>query len=122
MTTGTRVMYLDGIEVCIGTDGGHYDGTIPEYNIRKLTDIVTLNNLSWRTPLVASIMNAEGYGSGYSDTSKLYPITAEQEAELMAIDQAVNAGRKAASTESVTRRPDELCPKCGTYCYGDCEA
>jgi len=114
----------------IYTDNGHYEGTIPEYNVRKLGLVHKLENISIMNKYAQEIINSvEGYGCGWGDTSKLYPVTDEQIEKLIEINEQIGAEkavREKAELEEESRRyaalvKSGLCPKCGTWCYGDCE-
>lgn len=53
-------------------------------------------------------------------------IKAEMAAELAARNEKIREeSRKAAAAKvqrTTTRNVNGVCPKCGTYCYGDCQA
>ena len=63
--------------------------------------------------------------------SRLYPIANEGAIETLRRDNAAakgNAEKRQAEAEELERDRDErlkqsgICPKCGTWCYGDCDA
>lgn len=80
-----RVLYLSGYtDLYIATDVGWYDGTKPEYNVRKLSGQVALAPVSFADELVSNIMSGgEAYGCGWGGTSHLFPISEAQEKELL---------------------------------------
>lgn len=57
---------------------------------------------------------------------KRHPVIVQIDTEIYnaiedELHKGLKIGRYAEKGVKVTRRP-ELCPRCGTYCYGDCEA
>jgi hypothetical protein len=113
----------------IYTDNGHYEGTILELNVRKLGLVQKLENISIMNDYARAITESvEGYGCGWGDTSKLYPVTDEQVDKLIKLNEEIGAERKAreeAQYKADAERTERLiksglCPKCGTWCYGSC--
>lgn len=116
-----------GMTPCIYEECGPYEGTIPEYNVRKVKEVETFDHL-----------NPQGFepdggpigcrwGGGLAN---LYEITPEQ-IEML---RAANSRRQAAYEQEEERllaeaaeeakglKESGLCPYCGTWCHGDCRA
>ena len=101
-----RVMYRNNrnFVVCISTDLGQYEGTRPELNVRKLGDHVELCDMWLDEKVTALFAVVDGYGIGHGNTSKLHPITFEQEAELIAISESNRQAKLAkANAEDIAK-------------------
>jgi len=85
--TGTLVFGFGGLSdmtPCIYRDNGWYDGTIEEYNIRRVEQVNLLEGLSWDHPLVHAALCRESYGHHCGGgISNLYEIPEEQINELV---------------------------------------
>ena len=128
-TTGQIAMgFGDDRTTClIGIDKGWYDGTIIEYNVRKFKTLNELTNISISNDLVQNIITtSKDYGM-YSGGS-LYCISQDQVDMLIKANQDIQATKDAKrvsnrlsnANNDARRVANGLCPKCGSYCYGDC--
>lgn len=128
--TGKLVAYTtaSGTKVCVSTDAGQATGY--RDGVRALTGTVQYPNISarWSATWSAICAAGGGYGMGCGDTSRLYPVTAEQVAALAAED-ADNAAKAAAkqtaddaAEKSFAQTARKVCRHCGSHCYGDCRA
>lgn len=135
-TTGKRIIRFEesGTLVIVATDSGHYDGTQESLNIRRLKDIkeigfcgVDYKNLKSLSDQI--VKTRTGYGDAWGAGSMLFPITQEEEAELVeaaAKDVLATETRekeRSKKAEEMYKRlvKNGLCEKCGTFCCGDCE-
>jgi len=68
---------------------------------------------------------AAGY-KGHEDlTPEMLAATREHDVEMYARAEARRVATEAAVVERIRHpqpEPEGLCPRCGTYCYGDCNA
>lgn len=110
--TVTRVLYRNNsiFTVCISTDLGWYEGTIPELNVRALGDTVKLIDMWLDDRIETLFAEIKGYGRGHGNTSRLHSITAEQEAELIAISEKNRQVRAAKDAEEeIAKLRDIIC-------------
>lgn len=120
-TTGQLIMAYTGpcmTEIIIALDSGQYPGTKPELNVRQLEILDRHKKTSG--PTIKQVTNKAGYGCGWGETSKLYPITSAQanqiRVELSQTDEKTTEPVKMPAIDNM------ICPNCGTVCYGDCQA
>ncbi len=127
METGQLVVthIKSGTKILIARDSGHYDGTKPELNVRRLTEIAILD-ITLAHPTYQAIVNRGlGYGMGWGDTGPLYPISTDDSVALVMAHARATKARNAAEAvlDSKPWAPvPGTCRKCGTVCYGDCES
>lgn len=137
MTMTGRLVFgftgLNGVDPCVYKDQGWYDGTIEEYNVRKVREVDVfeyLDNEHVKQTLCGP--DAKLYGSRWGGgMSGLFPIVNEAAIATLTAENAeakAEAERKEAEAEKQAIQRHErlkrsgICPKCGTWCYGDCEA
>lgn len=120
-----------GTVVLIADDIGPYEGTLPEYGVRRLQTVVRLEHLTIINPIYAAIVaRGAGYGCGWGDTGKLHPINEADQEALVAEDARIGdiSAKQQAEIEAEEDRraailaSSGLCPRCGTWCYSDCQA
>ena len=129
-TTGQIVIADSDSGVGLYEDTGSYPGCRPEANVRRLRTIKMYERraVNWR-----DIPDNEGYGCGWGSVTRLHPVTPEQIAVLdakerdylakLAAARARNRQQEIAEAADRKAHPDKYpCPRCGTYCYGDCAA
>ena len=126
-TTGETVVGFSdmGTTITVYRDGGLHTRALPEYNVRRLETLEVLDGLTITSPAYNAIADRSGYyGSGWGDIGGVMIVTADDLAALRAESQRVLSARnEARNTPSQMDYPDSpVCPKCGTYCWGDCEA
>jgi len=118
-----------GTNIIIAEDIGSYPNTRPELDVRKLRTIHALN-IGITNPVFRSISGRNnGYGCGWGDTGKLYPVSEADIAALIAEHDKARQARAAAKAQEDERERayqntvgKHICAKCGTFCYGDCTA
>jgi len=134
MTTG-RLAYghggPNGLTPCIYRDNGRYEGTIEDYNVRKVSVVATLDCLDGETARTALCGDAEHYGCRWGGGMDVLHIITNEDAiatlQAKSAKARAEAERKEAEAEKQAiqqykrLRQSGLCPKCGTWCYGDCE-
>lgn len=133
MTTGKLVFGHsghNGLTPCIYRDNGSYEGTIPELNIRKVIEVEVFAHLDSERVQKVLCGDAPRYGGRWGGgMSALFPITNPEAIEMLRAENAAaraEAERKRAEADKEEERHYEvlrrsgLCPKCGTWCYGDC--
>ena len=120
---------LSGHTPCIYKAKGQH----PLYvkGILAVEKVRLLDALDWNNPIVVEVENGKtvGHRAGGGFT-KLTEITQEQADMLIAENARLSEIQKAAreKDEQELAEYEErlansgLCPKCGTWCYGDCEA
>lgn len=126
-TTGTYVVACDCnlLNPTLYEDTGAYEGALE--GVRSLRTIRSYPHLSFR-----DLPDKDGYGCGWG-TGRLYPVTAEQIEQLdkLESERAIAAADRLARRDAADRaegadrraHPDKYpCPRCGTYCCGDCGA
>ena len=116
MKTNNLVLAFTGpymTDVIIALDLGPYGGTRPDLDVRRL-DIKYTGRAASHTATEIAASRA-GYGCGWGSTSKLWPISADESVKIIA------------EIESAAAKADEhpldwkgICPRCSTYCEGDC--
>jgi len=110
---------------CIYKEKGFIKG------ILAVEKVKLLDAIGWNNPILEEVGNGKivGHRAGGGFT-KLIEITQEQADELIAENARLSEIQKAAREKEeqelaeYEERMDNsgLCPKCGTWCYGDCEA
>jgi hypothetical protein len=120
---------LSGHTPCIYKTKGQH----PHYikGILAVEEVKLLDALSWNSPIAEEADNGKvvGHRAGGGFTV-LIEITQEQADKLIAENVRLSEIQKAAreKEEQELAEYEEwmansgLCPKCGTWCYGDCEA
>lgn len=86
-----------GTTIVVSRDRGHYDGTRPEYNVRKLKQ-VRRHRLTITHPVVKAIIEShqsECYGRGMGDTGTLCPVSEADVVALQAAEIEAKADRRA---------------------------
>jgi len=106
----------------IGIDKGPYPGTKPDMNVRKFRSTTQLKNLSFMSPEIKNITKGKRVGIGWGSSMGLYLITSAQERFLVNADRKASKEQKRHGGIPFRGSSSRVCPKCGTYCYGDCEA
>jgi len=114
---------------CIYKEKGQH----PDYikGILAVEKVKLLDAIGWNNPILEEVGNGKivGHRAGGGFT-KLIEITQEQADRLIAENARLSEIQKAAreKEEQELAEYEErlansgLCPKCGTWCYGDCEA
>jgi hypothetical protein len=129
-TTGKLVITFadSGTRTIVARDRGWYEGTKPEYNMRKIETLRTLELTITSPPVRALVSRVPGYGCSWGDTSMLYPVAEADVAALVTHEAEVLAARrKVRDAEDAlmavpVRHGVGWCNKCESYCFGDCEA
>lgn len=136
MATTGRLVFghsgLNGFTPSVYKDDGWYEGTNEEYNVRKVSVVATFEHLGSTVVKETLCGDAKAYGCRWGGGfSSLYIIANEGAIEAL---KQKNAKRKALAEQGERERAEQerkhyevlkqsgLCPKCGTWCYGDCEA
>lgn len=137
MTMTGRLVFgftgLNGVDPCVYKDQGWYEGTIEEYNVRKVRVVEVFEHLdSEHVKQTLCGPDTKLYGSRWGGgLSGLFPITnqaaiATLKAENEKAKKEAEALKQEAQRAEVERNErlqrSGICPKCGTWCYGDCEA
>lgn len=115
--------------VCI--DCGRYPGTKEEINVRKLNTRASLPGLTFSE--LCEWIDSKGlerYGCGWGDSYGLYILTTAHLAELLELNElgiknwerALKIKKEKEMDREDSHPSSNLCPRCWTYCYGDCEA
>jgi len=136
MTTGKLVLGftgLNGVTPCVFQDCGWYEGTIEEYNVRKVREVEVfeyLDNEHVKQTLCGP--DTKLYGSRWGGgLSGLFPITnqaaiatlkAENEKAKAEVERKEAEALKQEAQRNERLQRSGICPMCGTWCYGDCEA
>jgi len=109
-----------GARILIAEDLGPYPGTRPEINVRRLERVAVLD-IGISNPVYREIMDRDqGYGCGWGDTGRLHPVSADDIKRLTAQAQSAKPlHERATGLNDASCAP---CPRCGTWCCGDCEA
>lgn len=119
---------------CIYKDRGWYEGTRQEYNVRKVSEIERFERLDGEKVMRALCgKDAQAYGCRWGGgMDRLYLVTATTEGirALKALDNAERERKAKAQEEAEAEKYQHyrrlsdsgICPKCGTWCYGDCES
>jgi len=97
--------------------------------VRKLEQVRVLNISITDPAYEAAISDKAGYGCGWGDTGKLYPVTQADIDRMVDAHnrrqadrdkrEAAELAEEIAITEARRRHPG-WCDKCGSYCYRDC--
>jgi len=129
--TGKLVLGFGGItdmEPCIYRDNGHYDGTLVELNVRKVELVELFSDLNLMD--AASSTHNDKYGCRWGGGANgLFPVTTETIDALRQLNTKKRVAREEAEerqfAEAAARvkllTESGLCPKCGTWCYSDCQ-
>lgn len=136
--TGKHVMQVSrsGTQVEIGVDEGPNTRLRPEVQARWFKVLMRLDNLSIRSPAVRKVTGGKGspnaYGSGGGNSNGLFPLSATQERQLIAADRKEAEKRAEKERQRLEKEKRirassghfraNVCPHCGTVCYGDCQA
>jgi len=114
---------------CIYKEKGQH----PDYikGILAVEKVKLLDAIGWNNPILEEVRGGKvvGHRAG-GGFAKLIEITQEQADKLIAENARLSEIQKAAreKEEQELAEYEErmansgLCPKCGTWCYGDCEA
>lgn len=129
--TGKLVLGFGGItdmEPCIYRDNGHYDGTLAKLNVRKVELVELFSDLN---PMdAASSTHNDKYGCRWGGGANgLFPVTTETIDALRRLNAKKRVAREAAEKQLAVEAAAHakllaesgLCPKCGTWCFGDCQ-
>jgi len=122
-----------GCDPCVYEDRGWYEGTRKEHNVRKVREVEVFEHLdSEHVKQTLCGPDAKRYGARWGGgMSGLFPIVNEAAIATLTAQNAeekAEAERKEAEAEKqeIQRykrlQRSGICPKCGTWCYGDCEA
>lgn len=87
----SKVLYPNSICWGIYEDRGWYEGTIKEYNVRRLQRIVLLEHLHWDDVerLIGDGYQATAYGRGWGSLGTTYVISDAEAEILMNADKAI---------------------------------
>lgn len=118
-----------GTALLIARDTGWFEGTRPEYNIRKIETLHRLENVSITNPVFRAIADrGEGYGGRWGASGILFPLSQQDIEALVAEQQNQELFQKKREAEEKRREKrwqarvgKYLCPRCATFCHGDCE-
>ena len=129
----TKVAYADGANIEIGTETNESKTITITANGKTVVSSYGDPQISTRPEQIK--LGYAHIGKVYFDQAKYELImVAVAEAELEATDESFTAAQKVenqvkaelvakeelADAEYAKKLENGLCPKCGTYCYGDC--
>jgi len=120
MKTNNLVLAFTGpymTDVIIALDLGPYGGTRPGLDVRRL-DIKYTGRAVWSPTALAIAASRAGYGCGWGSSSKLWPISADESAKIIAEIEAASSAAAKADEHPLDWKG--ICPRCSTYCEGDC--
>lgn len=96
--TGEVVLGFGGftdMTPCIYRDMGWYDGTVEEYNVRRVECVKLLEEIDWH-PLISEIIEGKSYGCRWGGgISGLYEIDEETASQLIAENNKIVAEKRA---------------------------
>ena len=88
--------------ILIAADNGPYPGCRPELDVRRIGEVAALTHLRLASPAVAAIMARDnGYGCCWGESSRLYPLSATDEADLIAAQDAARIAAEAAKAANI---------------------